>query len=118
MTIIAHPAQDPEKRTRGFKSLGIRVRSGRHVFNLKRIFLYTLDKDDKGRYGFVSHAPVFSLPHPRGLLAHILADFRGRRVLLYFYPRDNTPGCATQSPKSRRPTTAVTESKKLWEKNL
>ena len=33
-------------------------------------------------------------------------------------PRDNTPGCATQCPKSRRPTTAVTESKKLWEKNL
>ncbi len=51
----------------------------------------------------VTHAPVFSLPDPRGLLAHILADFRGRRVVLYFYPRDNTPGCGTQSPKSLCP---------------
>ena len=42
MTIIAHPAQDPEKRTRGFKSLGIRVRSGRNVFNLSaNIFLHS-----------------------------------------------------------------------------
>jgi peroxiredoxin len=40
------------------------------------------------------------------------------KVLLLINPRDNTPGCATQSPKSRRQTTAGTESKKLWEKNL
>jgi peroxiredoxin len=40
------------------------------------------------------------------------------KVLLLINPRDNTPGCATQSSKSRRPTTAGTESKKLWEKNL
>ena len=66
----------------------------------------------------MTHAPVLPRPDPRGLLAHILADFRGRRVVLNFYPGDNTPGCATQSPKSRRPTTAGTESKKLWEKNL
>ena len=63
----------------------------------------------------MTHAPVLGLPDARGFLAHILADFRGRRVVLYFY---NTPGCATQSPKSRRQTTAGTESKKLWEKNL
>ncbi|MEG4529473.1 hypothetical protein [Microcoleus sp. D2_18a_D3] len=35
MTIIAHPVQDQEKRTPGFKSLvGIWVRSGRNVVNL------------------------------------------------------------------------------------
>ena len=100
MTIITHPARDPQKRTRGFKSLGIRSRSGRHVFNLKRIFLYTLDKYDKGLCVPVTHAPVLGLADARGLLAHILADFRGRRVVLYFYARDNTPGCATESPKS------------------
>ncbi|MEG4110838.1 MULTISPECIES: hypothetical protein [unclassified Microcoleus] len=39
MTIIAHPVQDPEKRTPGFKSLvGISVRSGRNVFNLPEDF--------------------------------------------------------------------------------
>jgi len=26
-----------------------------------------------------------------------LADFRGKRVVLYFYPKDDTPGCTTQS---------------------
>ena len=26
-----------------------------------------------------------------------LSDFRGRRVVLYFYPKDDTPGCTTQS---------------------
>ena len=26
-----------------------------------------------------------------------LTDFRGKKVLLYFYPRDNTPGCTTQA---------------------
>lgn len=28
---------------------------------------------------------------------HRLADYRGRRVVLYFYPRDNTPGCTQQA---------------------
>lgn len=26
-----------------------------------------------------------------------MSDFRGRKVVLYFYPRDNTPGCTTQA---------------------
>ena len=26
-----------------------------------------------------------------------LSDFRGKRVVLYFYPKDDTPGCTTQS---------------------
>ena len=29
--------------------------------------------------------------------AHRLADYRGRTVVLYFYPRDNTPGCTKQA---------------------
>lgn len=41
-------------------------------------------------------APVFSLPDAAGKLVG-LADFRGRRVVLYFYPRDNTPGCIKEA---------------------
>ncbi|PSB40094.1 thioredoxin-dependent thiol peroxidase [filamentous cyanobacterium Phorm 46] len=41
-------------------------------------------------------APVFSLPDAAGQLVS-LADFRGRRVVLYFYPRDNTPGCTKEA---------------------
>ena len=41
-------------------------------------------------------APAFSLPDQDGNV-HALADYRGRKVVLYFYPRDNTPGCTKQA---------------------
>jgi thioredoxin-dependent peroxiredoxin len=41
-------------------------------------------------------APDFSLPDAAGNPVS-LADFRGRRVVLYFYPRDNTPGCTKEA---------------------
>jgi peroxiredoxin Q/BCP len=36
-------------------------------------------------------APAFMAPTDTGAII-ALADFRGRRVVLYFYPRDDTPG--------------------------
>ncbi|MFY0531263.1 thioredoxin-dependent thiol peroxidase [Nannocystis pusilla] len=41
-------------------------------------------------------APPFSLAADDGK-TYALRDFAGRRVVLYFYPRDNTPGCTTQA---------------------
>ena len=41
-------------------------------------------------------APDFTLPDAAGA-SHSLADFRGQWVVLYFYPRDNTPGCTRQA---------------------
>ncbi|MEG4855575.1 peroxiredoxin [Microcoleus sp. B5-D4] len=41
-------------------------------------------------------APLFSLPDAQGNVVS-LADFRGQRVVLYFYPRDNTPGCTKEA---------------------
>lgn len=41
-------------------------------------------------------APSFSLPDQNGNL-HTLEEYRGRKVVLYFYPRDNTPGCTKQA---------------------
>jgi thioredoxin-dependent peroxiredoxin len=41
-------------------------------------------------------APDFTLPNEQGTLVH-LADYRGKRVVLYFYPMDDTPGCTTQA---------------------
>lgn len=41
-------------------------------------------------------APDFSLPDAAGNLIN-LADLRGKRVVLYFYPRDNTPGCTKEA---------------------
>ncbi|MDZ7372742.1 MAG: thioredoxin-dependent thiol peroxidase [candidate division KSB1 bacterium] len=41
-------------------------------------------------------APDFTLPDSDGRL-HRLADYRGRKVVLYFYPKDGTPGCTTEA---------------------
>ncbi len=41
-------------------------------------------------------APDFALPADNGQTAR-LSDFRGKRVVVYFYPKDNTSGCTTQA---------------------
>lgn len=41
-------------------------------------------------------APAFTLPDKDGKEVS-LADFQGKKVVLYFYPRDNTSGCTKQA---------------------
>jgi len=41
-------------------------------------------------------APAFTLKDQAGQ-AHALADYRGHWVVLYFYPKDDTPGCTTEA---------------------
>ncbi|OEF98805.1 peroxiredoxin [Vulcanibacillus modesticaldus] len=41
-------------------------------------------------------APDFTLPASNGQNVS-LHDFRGKYVVLYFYPKDNTPGCTTEA---------------------
>lgn len=41
-------------------------------------------------------APDFTLPRDGGTDLS-LADLRGKTVILYFYPKDNTPGCTTEA---------------------
>ena len=43
-----------------------------------------------------SLAPNFSLPDQDGK-AHSLAHYLGKWVVLYFYPKDDTPGCTTEA---------------------
>ena len=43
-----------------------------------------------------THAPDFTLPDKDGNPV-TLSSFLGKRVVLYFYPRDNTPGCTRQA---------------------
>jgi peroxiredoxin Q/BCP len=41
-------------------------------------------------------APEFNLPDETGAY-HQLKNYRGKAVLLYFYPKDDTPGCTTEA---------------------
>ena len=41
-------------------------------------------------------APNFSLSDKDGKQLH-LSDFLGKKIVLYFYPKDNTPGCTRQA---------------------
>jgi len=41
-------------------------------------------------------APDFTLPDQHGR-EHALSDYRGQWVLLYFYPKDDTPGCTKEA---------------------
>jgi thioredoxin-dependent peroxiredoxin len=45
-------------------------------------------------------APDFELQSDSGETVR-LSDFRGRRVVLYFYPKDDTPGCTTEACEFR-----------------
>ena len=41
-------------------------------------------------------APAFSLPDQNGQ-THTLDEYKGKKLILYFYPRDNTSGCTKQA---------------------
>ena len=41
-------------------------------------------------------APDFSLPDQNGEM-HSLKEYRGKKVILYFYPKDNTAGCTAEA---------------------
>ncbi len=41
-------------------------------------------------------APEFELPDETGAV-HRLSDYRNKNILLYFYPKDDTPGCTTEA---------------------
>ena len=41
-------------------------------------------------------APDFELPDQNGNM-HKLSDYAGKKVILYFYPKDNTAGCTKQA---------------------
>jgi thioredoxin-dependent peroxiredoxin len=58
-------------------------------------------------------APAFSLPDQAGTM-HSLADYAGQPVVVYFYPKDDTPGCTKEScafqdnlPKFKKSKAAV-----------
>jgi peroxiredoxin Q/BCP len=53
-------------------------------------------------------APQFSLPDQEGVV-HTLTQYEGKKVLLYFYPKDDTPGCTTEACSFRDNHEALTK---------
>jgi len=54
-------------------------------------------------------APDFALPDQNGNLVR-LSDFRGRKLLVYFFPKADTPGCTVQSCSIRDARSDLTRS--------
>ncbi len=53
-------------------------------------------------------APDFALPDGNGKI-HRLSDYRGKMVVLYFYPKDFTPGCTAEACNLRDNYQSLTE---------
>ncbi|EAU69062.1 thioredoxin-dependent thiol peroxidase [Stigmatella aurantiaca] len=56
-----------------------------------------------------SVAPGFQLPDQNGNTVS-LAQFAGKHVVLYFYPKDDTPGCTTEACDFRDESSALTKA--------
>ncbi len=56
----------------------------------------------------MKQAPNFTLPDQNGD-EHSLTDYLGKWVVLYFYPKDDTPGCTTEACSFRDTRDAIAE---------
>lgn len=56
----------------------------------------------------MKRAPNFSLQDQNGTI-HTLADYAGKWVVLYFYPKDDTPGCTTEACNFRDERDVIAE---------
>ena len=54
-------------------------------------------------------APQFKLPDQNGVM-HSLKDYKGKKVILYFYPKDNTAGCTKEACGFRDRYPEITEN--------
>lgn len=55
-----------------------------------------MSKSDKGDLKVGQKAPDFTTVDDKGQKVK-LSDFKGRKVILYFYPKDDTPGCTKEA---------------------
>jgi len=55
-------------------------------------------------------APAFTLPDQDGK-EHTLADYKGNYIVVYFYPKDSTPGCTKEACTFRDSIEAFTDKK-------
>lgn len=63
---------------------------------LALVFMFWYFSTNKKSLEVGQVAPDFKLPDQHGQI-HTLSDFRGQWLALYFYPKDDTPGCTKQA---------------------
>lgn len=68
----------------------------KHIRMRKEKSTKIIQKGEKIMLEVGAKAPQFTLPDKNGKLIS-LSDFIGKKVVLYFYPKDNTPGCTRQA---------------------
>ena len=62
----------------------------------------TLTKTKKNKNLIIGdQAPTFSLLDETGKLRNPLTEFKNQKIVLYFYPKDNTPGCTKEACQLR-----------------
>ena len=81
------PEGSPDRACLLQEAFGVGVRDQVHGFFILEV-IKMLETGTK--------APEFTLPDQNGEM-HSLSDYKGKKVLLYFYPRDNTSGCTKQA---------------------
>lgn len=66
------------------------------VFFTGSVFLFAQAKKKSNDSLIGQKAPDFTLPDENGDMRS-LSEFRGKKVVLYFYPKDDTPGCTKEA---------------------
>ncbi len=61
-----------------------------------------------GKITLMKAAPAFSLPDQDGVI-HKLSDYAGEWLVVYFYPKDDTPACTTEACNFRDARDAIAE---------
>lgn len=93
-----------KKKTRAKKAkAGVRVRkkTAKGKPSVKRTSALKIAKAGEANSSVGMSAPKIVLPATGGQNLS-LADFQGKRIVLYFYPKDNTPGCTLEGYDFKR----------------
>ena len=75
-------------------------------------FLLTLSSSSVAGLKVGDKAPNFSLQDQNNV-THTLSDYEGQWIVLYFYPKDDTPGCTTQACDFRDAVKRIIASKAM-----
>lgn len=75
-------------------------RKNRIVFVAAALFAWVLSPVLAAEFSVGDPAPAFELNDQAGK-SHSLQDYQGKWLVLYFYPKDDTPGCTTEACEFR-----------------